>query len=289
MKRKGREYIAHVTGPAGANGETGGLQYHIVGDEFNGMVWATPSGASDHLTNGSGSGWAHWTIVDGAEAPDKHRANVDIARASRAGSKPKSDTPKEKREPKEKDPTAPAGRHRQNIRKSRDQSGIPEDEVRWDCGHCAATEGMNPSFVLAAGTTPTACPNGHPRLEAVVETPKAPAEPKTRTRKPATDKPATEAPKKPAAPRKTAAVKNLKKLAKMKGDQSDAHPGEDQWHCTACQAGFWVTAGTTPTLCPQGHPARFADGLDAGMPTADDSDKVTAAPASDDLPALDIE
>lgn len=130
-KYKGKTWKARVL--IGDNGSRG---YQLLDDNGGGTeIFRSPSSAGSAVMNGTAcNGWRFWSIegdepqADATETPKRGKAKAEAA--------------------------APAKTFK-NIKKTPNQRGVPEGQVRWYCSSCQK------GFYLPAGEEPSACPEGH--------------------------------------------------------------------------------------------------------------------------------
>lgn len=84
--------------------------------------------------------------------------------------------------------------------------------------------------------------------------------------------------KKPAAAAKPKTFTQVKRTRKQPEDESLGV----SWHCSACQEGFYLPKGETPSTCPNGHPRIVnADADDGETPAAADPEEAGEAGETD--------
>jgi hypothetical protein len=119
-------------------GEGGKLRYRLA----DGRDFKSPSAAGMAITGHACDGWVFWSVeTTVAPQPTETKAVA---------------TEDQKKTPIE---AAPAGKKPVKVKKQifrlPNQNGVPDGQVRWFCHGCAK------SFMVAAGETPKACPQGH--------------------------------------------------------------------------------------------------------------------------------
>ena len=120
---KGQEHTVLVLA-----GDKDGLAFELDGR----TTYKSLSTAGNAVTGGSVNGWRFWSL-EGAAKTEKPKA----VRAAAT--------------------TSPKARTVLQIKRRPKQGDCPEGEVAWFCSGCMK------SFCTATGTTPEACPEGHPR------------------------------------------------------------------------------------------------------------------------------
>ena len=119
-------------------GEGGKLRYRLA----DGREFKSPSAAGMAITGHACDGWVFWSVeTTPALQPTETKA---------APVEEQEKTPIEAAPAKEE-----SGAAKKSFFRLPNQKGVPEGQVRWYCYDCSK------SFVVAAGETPQACPQGH--------------------------------------------------------------------------------------------------------------------------------
>ena len=106
-----------------------GMRYRLQdGREFKSL-----SAAGMAITGGAVNGWRFWSLTGAAGEPGAQEAES---------------TPPEA-------PATPTGGKHKVIKRTPNQKGVPEGQVKWFCSACMG------GFLANAGETPESCPQGH--------------------------------------------------------------------------------------------------------------------------------
>ena len=136
MKLVGRYHKQSYTCDV-VEGEGGKLRYRLA----DGREFKSTSAAGMAITGHACDGWVFWS-VETVTAPESTE--------TKPTAKEQKKTPIE---------AAPAGKKPVKVKKQifrlPNQNGVPQGQVRWFCHGCVK------SFMVAAGETPQACPQGH--------------------------------------------------------------------------------------------------------------------------------
>ncbi len=110
-----------------------GIRYRLAdGREFKSL-----SAAGMAITGGAVNGWRFWSLTGAAGPPGAQAAESTPTEATPAA------TP------------AAAGAKHKVIKRTPNQKGVPEGQVKWFCSACMS------GFLANAGETPEVCPQGH--------------------------------------------------------------------------------------------------------------------------------